>query len=344
MDLRRTERVSHGIAMDDLQRPNVKLMVVTTIDMSLQLLLGYQLRRFVDEGFEVIGVSAPGPFVEALRGSGVRHVAVPTLTRSWTPLKDLEATATMFKLFRRERPDIVHTHTPKSGVLGRLAGRLARVPVIVNTVHGLYGSETLSAGQSRIVLAAERLASRLSDHELFQSREDFDYALATGMVRADRATWLGNGVDLVRFDPAEVDRAKVEELRRSWGAGPSDVVVGTVGRLVREKGYPEFFESARTIGASRTDVRFVAVGPEEPSKSDGLGTALIERATRDGVVFHGAGIDMPAIYAAFDIFVLASRADCPGLRSRLRRWNDPSSQQTSGAAERSSRMVARESL
>jgi len=291
------------------QVPGVRVAIVTTVDMSLEVLLGFQLRRFLKEGLLVTALSSPGPYVAALERDGLRHVPVPELTRSWTPLQDLRATWRMYRIFRSLRPDIVHSHTPKSGVLGRVAGRLAGVPVLVNTVHGLYMSETLSPWRARLVAVAERTAARLSDHELFQSREDYEFAVRTRMVTPERASWLGNGVDLDRFQPKSADGRLVAAIRSSWGASDKDLVVGTVGRLVREKGYLEFFDAARNIAGRRKDVRFVAVGPMEPHKTDALTDGEIEAARRHGIVFHGNGTDMPEIYAAMDVFVLASHRE-----------------------------------
>jgi glycosyltransferase involved in cell wall biosynthesis len=285
------------------------LIHVTTVDLSLRVLLAYQLRRFMDEGFDVVGASAPGPDVAALRAAGIRHASIPALTRSWTPASDVRALGQLARLFRRERPAIVHTHNPKSGVLGRVAARVARVPIVVNTVHGLYASPALPPGKRWVADRSERWAMRLSHHELFQSQEDLDRALAGGMVRPARASWLGNGVDLRRFDPAAVDVARFAALRSSWRIGDDERVVGTVGRLVREKGYEEFVAAAeRTRGRG---ARFVAIGPSEPSKDDALSPGLLARAERAGVVFHGEGEpeDMAAIYTAFDVFVLASHRE-----------------------------------
>jgi len=283
-----------------------RLVHLTTIDMSLKVLLAHQLVRFREEGFEVAGASAPGPYVGDLEALGIRHLAVPSLSRSWTPGRDAVALWDLVMLFRRERPDIVHTHNPKSGVLGRVAARLARVPVLVNTVHGLYANPELPALRRGLVRAAERTAFRFSDHELFQSREDFDMAVGRRLVPRRRATWLGNGVDLARFDPSAVEPEAVARLRKGWGADDGSVVIGTVGRLVAEKGYREFAEVARAVRPDHPEAVFVVVGPEEPGKADRVLAAELEGA---GVVVHGEGREMPEIHSAFDVFVLASHRE-----------------------------------
>src|SRR5437868_7645187 len=159
----------------EMARPT--LVHVTTVDLSLRVLLAFQLERFADAGYDVVGVSAPGEHVEALERRGIRHVPVRSLTRRWSPGRDARALAELRNVFRRERPTIVHTHNPKSGVLGRAAARSAGVPVVVNTVHGLYTSAELGAGRRLAIGGAERIAARLSNAELFQSEEDLAYAL-----------------------------------------------------------------------------------------------------------------------------------------------------------------------
>jgi glycosyltransferase involved in cell wall biosynthesis len=283
-----------------------KLVHVTTVDLSLRVLLAFQLERFRDAGYDVVGVSTPGEHVEALERRGIRHVPVRSLTRRWSPGRDARALSELRHVFHRERPTIVHTHNPKSGVLGRAAARSAGVPVVVNTVHGLYTSAELGAGRRLAIGGAERIAARLSNAELFQSEEDLAYALRSRLVSPERANWLGNGVDLSRFAPVRVPPTATRELRITWGAEEDSVVVGTVGRLVREKGYREFIQAARSVRASHPDTVFVAVGPEEPDKSDRLDADDLADARAAGVVLHGPGVDMPRLHAAFDLFVLAS--------------------------------------
>jgi glycosyltransferase involved in cell wall biosynthesis len=286
----------------------MKLIHLTTVDLSLRALLLNQLERYAKEGFEVVGVSAPGPYVPEIEDRGIRHVPVESLTRSWTPMQDARALQDLRRIFRAEHPTIVHTHNPKTGVLGRVAARSTRVPVVVNTVHGLYAAADIGAAKRTVVRGAERVSARFSDHELFQSREDFDWALRTKLVPPGRATWLGNGVDTARFDRSAADPTRVAELRATWGA-EGRVVIGTVGRLVAEKGYRELFRAAAVVRRTHPEALFVAVGPEDPSKADRLDPALLERvrAGHDVVLAgEGDGEDMPAVYAAFDVFCLPS--------------------------------------
>jgi glycosyltransferase involved in cell wall biosynthesis len=285
-----------------------RLVHVTTTDISLALLLGPQLSAFAAAGFDVIGVSAPGPFVADLECAGVRHIALRHATRSVSPIGDVRAAAELYALLRRLRPDIVHTHNPKPGIYGRLGGRAARVPIVVNTVHGLYATAEDSWARRAAVYGLERLAATFSDAELVQNEEDM--TTLTGLhVPADRLHLLGNGIDLDRFAPGPRAEAARKRVRAELGADDNTVVVGAVGRLVWEKGYGELFAAAQGLRRHSPEVAVVVVGPSEPGKADGIGPAAVAAAEASGVRFLGHRRDMEDLYAAFDIYVLASHRE-----------------------------------
>ncbi len=283
-----------------------RLVHLTTTDMSLALLLGPQLQAFAKAGFEVIGISAPGPFVPQLRDAGLTHVALAHATRSSSPVQDLLAMVELRSLLRHLRPDILHTHNPKPGMYGRLTAAASGVPSIVNTVHGLYALPEDPWPKRWLVYGLERIAATCSHAELVQNPEDVEVLARLGVPRA-KLRLLGNGIDLARFDPGRVDPARASEIRRELGVGPGDVLCGAVGRLVWEKGYRELFEAAAIVRRELPQTRFVVVGPLDPDKQDALREADLEEATRQGDVhFLGMREDMTELYAAMDVYVLAS--------------------------------------
>jgi glycosyltransferase involved in cell wall biosynthesis len=281
-----------------------RVVHVTTTDISLALLLGPQLRAFAEAGMEVIGASAPGPWVADLESWGIRHQPLLHATRAVAPGQDALALSELVRLFRRLEPDIVHTHTPKAGLYGRVAARLARVPVVVNTVHGLYAASSDPLLRRVAVYGLERLATTCSDAEFVQNPEDLSVLGRLG-VPARKLTLLGNGVDLERFHPRTPEVAV--SARRLLGVGDDRVVVGIVSRLVWEKGFRELFGAARILKERRPEVVMVVVGPRDQSKSDGLRDEDVAEAQQLGnVVIAGERRDVELIYPAFDIYVLPS--------------------------------------
>ncbi len=279
---------------------------LATTDMSLDWLLGPQLRAFQAAGYDVVGMSAPGPHLPALAADGIRHIAVRNLTRSPGVAGDVRAFREIVRLLRAERPDVLHTHNPKPGVLGRIAGRLARVPVIVNTQHGLYAQPTDRVRRRVPVYTAERIAAACSHHELVQNAEDARTLVDTLKVPSRRVTVLGNGVDLTRFDS---NRRHRDRVRAEWSIGGNEIVVGVVGRLVLEKGLRELFVAARAVSALDARIRMVVVGPNDPDKPDGVSAEMVADATGSGIVFVGSRPDMPECYSAMDMFVTASHRE-----------------------------------
>jgi glycosyltransferase involved in cell wall biosynthesis len=282
-----------------------RLLHVTTADISLDWLLGPQLEAFIAAGYDVFAASAPGPHVPAVEARGVRHVALAHATRAMAPVEDVQLAAELYRLCGRLRPDIVHTHNPKPGWFGRPAAWLARVPAIVNTVHGLYALPGDPWPRRVVVYGLERTAAAFSDAELLQSREDVA-TLRSLAVPARRLTHLGNGIDLARFDPSASDEARRAEIRAAWGVGEGEVVCGLVGRLVWEKGLREVFGAARLLRERAVAARLVVVGPRDDDKSDAIGPDDIADAEANGVVFAGRRDDMVDVYGAFDLYALAS--------------------------------------
>jgi glycosyltransferase involved in cell wall biosynthesis len=270
----------------------LRLAHLTTVDMSLALLLPTELAVDVEAGLTTYGLSSPGPYVPTVETLGVTHVPLPSLTRSWNPRRDSAAGRELVAVLRSLDLDILHTHNPKTGVLGRILGRACRIPVVVNTCHGLWAGPADPLKRRLPVYGAEVAAALFSHAELYQNGTDRQ--TLRRWVRQGKTEVVGNGTDLSRFVPSPEDRRRV---RAELGVGDGTVLAGGVGRLVEEKGIREYAEAARRLGDR---AEFVWVGPDDPDKRDKLTTRL------DGVRFLGERSDMPAVYNALDVFVLPS--------------------------------------
>ena len=284
----------------------MKVAHLTTVDLSLRYLVFPQLLAIRDAGWEAIGISADGPWVPELESAGIRHISLASSTRGINPLADLKASAELWQILRKERFDVLHTHNPKPGLYGRVLGRLAGVPVVVNTVHGLYATPDDPRWKRGIVYGLEAVASRFSDAELVQSAEDVELLGRLRIIPRVKLHHLGNGIDLARFDPSRFDRTKRAEIRQELGVGVDQILIGSVGRLVVEKGYPELFEA---VGRLSDRYMLVCIGPEDPEKADALPPSLVDQAKESGVQFLGMRNDVDRLYAAMDLFVLASHRE-----------------------------------
>ncbi len=282
-----------------------RLIHVTTVPLSLRFLAG-QVGFMKARGYDVHVVSSPGPLLTAFgEAEGVPVHAVP-MSRRIDPAGDLRSLARLVALFRDLRPDIVHAHTPKGGLLGMMAAAGARVPARIYHMRGL--PLATATGTKRALLAAtERVACGLASTTLCVSPSLMRTALDFGLTRPSRIRVVlggsGNGVDAqVRFRPS-AGRARGRAKRVELGIPESCEVVGFVGRLVRDKGVVELATAWSRLRAERPDAHLVLVGPAEPE--DPVPPEILRALEADPRV-HLLGFteDTPALYEAFDVVAL----------------------------------------
>jgi glycosyltransferase involved in cell wall biosynthesis len=287
----------------------VKIAHIATVDISLRYLLLNQLQSIRSAGYEVVGISSPGSDVPAIEAAGIRHVAVP-ISRNLTPLADLVSLWRLCRTMRRERFTIIHTHTPKAGLLGQLAARLAGVPIVVNTVHGFYFHEHMRPAARRFYIAMEKVAAWCSHLILSQNAEDIRTALREGICKQDKIKLLGNGIDLTQFDPDAISVEDELRCRQQLGIAPDAPVVGFVGRLAaRRKGFLDFLAAARDIAAQLPQVRFLIAGDADRGKPDAVEpSAAADYGIADRCVFVGVrdNEELPLFYKLMNVLVLPS--------------------------------------
>ncbi|MBU0512918.1 MAG: glycosyltransferase family 4 protein [Chloroflexi bacterium] len=256
--------------------------------------------------FRVAVVSGPqtgseGSLIEEVRELGVPLTILPELVREINPGKDLSAIWKLSRLMRNGRYTIVHTHSSKAGVLGRIAARLAGVPVIVHTVHGWSFHERMSPWRRRAYVAMEKLAAAFSDVMIVVAEGDIEKGLREGIGRREQYRLIRSAIPLDDFDPARVDRAAA---RRDLGLPPDVSVVGNVGRFSPQKNPLDWVRIAGILGRALPDTYFLLVG-------DGPLRAQVEMQLEiEGIAertkLTGLRRDVPAMLAAMDVFLLTS--------------------------------------
>jgi glycosyltransferase involved in cell wall biosynthesis len=288
----------------------MKVAHIATIDGALRYLLLNQMCSIRQAGYDVVGISSPGRNVPIIEAAGIRHIPLH-INRTIAPWADVKSLYQLYRVIRRENFVIVHTHNPKPGLLGQLAARAARVPVVVNTLHGFYFHDNMSPAARRLFISLEKIAARCSDVILSQNREDIETAIKEGICRPDKIKYLGNGIDLTRFDPRRISGLDVQQKREELGIPEGALVVGFVGRLsAKRKGFLDFLAAGRELVQRLDNVRFLIVGNTDVSKpDDAVGP---DSAKRYGIADHCLFLgwrpneELPLLYSLMDVLVLPS--------------------------------------
>lgn len=234
----------------------------------------------------------PGPYVQPLRERGIPTQAVD-LPRAVHPFQMTVALFQMMAYMRRERIDLVHTHCSMPGILGRLAARLAGVPVIVHTIHGLHTTEGAGAVLVRLYDWSERFVGSFTHLLLSQNRADLEVARRSGFTAPERMHLIGNGIDLTRFQP----EPRIPE--------PDGVfTIHCTARLEPVKNHPMLFEALRRLRAAGRKVRLRLVGDGELRAE--YERRCAEMGIAEAVDFLGYRDDMTRLLAQSDIAVLTS--------------------------------------
>ncbi|MGH7794185.1 MAG: glycosyltransferase [Candidatus Binatia bacterium] len=245
--------------------------------------------------------AAEGSMLDYALSHGVQPNVIPQIVTAFSLApRDAIALIKLYSLIRRERPHIVHTHTAKAGFLGRIAARLAGVPVIVHTFHGHVLDGYYGPFKNWLLRRIEQSLAAISDRLVTVSEQVKAELVAHGVARADRITVIPLGFDLDPFLKSNVLRG---EFRREIGAGDGVRLVGIVGRLFPIKNHRLFLDAAAKIAAENT-ARFVIVG-------DGALRSELEQQARelgllDRVLFTGWRRDLPRIYADLDVLAVSS--------------------------------------
>lgn len=249
----------------------------------------------VDEGPE-------GSLLERARES-VDLVVIPELARSINPADDLRALAKLYRLIRQGRFDVVHTHSSKAGVLGRLAAKLAGAPIIVHTLHSLVFHDYQPRRVNRAWWAVKKACAPMTDHYISVADAISERAIDEGIAPRERFSTIYSGMELDWFTEFEGDR---DAIRRRLGIPGDALVVGKVARLFPLKGHEQLLDAAPRVVAAHPDVRFLLVG-------DGILQEQIRSRARaagieDNFVFAGLipRERMPEMLAAMDVLVHTS--------------------------------------
>ncbi len=258
--------------------------------------LGYETRL-------IVGKESPreGNMLDLAAEKNVVCERMAGLGREIAPLSDLRALVGVHRLLRTWQPTIVHTHTAKAGLLGRIAARAARVPIVVHTYHGHVLHGYFSPAKTAVFRWLETRLTALADALVAVSESVKDDLVSLGVARSDRIRVVPLGLDLAHLG-GELPRGA---LRREVGIANGAPLVGMVGRLVPIKDVPTFLEAARLVRERQPEARFVLVGDGEERSA--LEMECQRRGLGGAVTFLGWRSDLAAVYGDLDVVVNSSR-------------------------------------
>jgi glycosyltransferase involved in cell wall biosynthesis len=297
----------------------IKLFRITTVPVSLKTLLRGQHRFMASKGFEVVGVSSSGSELDDVaRDEGIRTVALE-ITRTISPLKDLKALWQFYSLCKREKPTIVHSHTPKAGVVSMLGARMAGVPIRLHTVAGLPLME--ASGLKRKMLdAVEKMTYACATKVYPNSQGLYDFILAHGYTTSQKLKVIGNGssngIDTAFFAPDQITEAQRIALKQSLGIQPDDFVFVFVGRIVGDKGINELITAFKRMNESADSQiseftnkpvsRLLLVGPQEPELDPLQPETLEEIKNNPYIILVGFQPDVRPYFSVSNVLVFPS--------------------------------------
>ncbi|NJR14317.1 MAG: glycosyltransferase family 4 protein [Calothrix sp. CSU_2_0] len=287
--------------------PNkIKLLHITTVPETFSFFQG-QIAYMKAQGYDIHALSSPGEWLGKIGDREKIPMYGVEMPRRITPLKDIVAILQIYKQIRSINPEIVHSHTPKGGLLGTIAAWLAQVPIRVYHIRGL--PMMTATGYKRLLLSwSEKVSCLLAHKVICVSHSIREVAINEGLCPPEKITVLlggsSNGVDaLGRFNPANLEPQTRQQIRKKYGIPNDAVVLGFVGRLVRDKGIEELVTAWQTLRQEFPNLHLLIVGYFEPQ--DPISNPTKKSLQTDSRIhLTGEEDDTPPFYAAMDVFAL----------------------------------------
>ena len=284
-----------------------KLIRITTVPTSLKILLKGQHRFMSEKGFEVIGISSQGKELNEVHDDEGINVIPIHMSRKITPLQDINSLWKMYKFIKQEQPQIVHTHTPKAGIIGMLAAKLAGVPIRLHTIAGLPLMEAV--GNKRKVLDfVEKLTYSSATKVYPNSKGLYDFILQNNYTSIDKLKVIGegssNGIDTKFFSSQYFSQENQAQLNMKLNIQQDDFVFVFVGRLVGDKGINELIEAFSQLTIPNS--KLLLVGHLESDLDPLLSETVKEIETNPNIISVGFQKDVRPYFTISDCLVFPS--------------------------------------
>jgi len=291
---------------------NKKLIRITTVPMALKYLLPGQMKFMAANGFDVVMISADGKELpDVLANEQCRHIIVP-MTRKITPVQDLKCLWQLVRIFKKEKPDIVHTHTPKAGLLGMMAAKLSGVKVRIHTVAGLP-MMVEKGNRYRLLKAIEKITYRAAtqiwpnSYSLLQFIKDNHLAAEKKLQVI--ASGSSNGINIDRFNKAALKTDVLENIRTAIKFNSQHIYLLCIGRLVADKGIVELVNVFTRLQKTSPDLKLLLVGLYEPQLDPLPQETLQQVESNPGIIHIDWSNEVEYYMSIADVFVFPSHRE-----------------------------------
>ena len=287
-------------------------MRITAASLALKISIRGQMKYMSSHGFDVTMISSPGPELEeVIAVEHCPHIAV-NITRKITPFADIRTIYKLYLVFKKYRPQIIHSENLKANLVGMIAGYLAKVPVRIQTMAGLV-SPNVPGIKGKLIRMAEMISFRFATDVWPNSNSSLKYMLSTNMLPAKKARVIGagssNGVDLQKYNRSLIKTDRLEEIKKTIGYQPGQRILLFAGRMVKDKGIQELVCVFSKLQRSIPSLKLVLLGPSE-DELDPLNDETRSMIKSNNSITHISWTDEVEYYFALaELFVFPSHRE-----------------------------------
>jgi len=287
----------------------IKICYIVSVDMTLKFMLLNQLIFLRNQGYDVYAICSSGKWVKDIEKENIK-VKIIKFKRKISPFSDIIVFFRLYFYFKKEKFDIIHVHTLKPEFYGQIAAKLAKVPIILNTLHGFDFSDYDPFFKKFLFISLERIAANYSTLIFTIARHIIERAIKEKIGSPNLFKYLGRDIDTNRFNPNKFSEIFIIEKKKQLGVSLDRKIIGIVARLVVEKGYLDLFQSLKNVIQKFPETLLLIIGQEELEKKDSINQNIVKNyGIENNVMFLGERTDMEELYSVMDVFVLPSHRE-----------------------------------
>ena len=285
----------------------LKVCQLCAVDFSVSKFLTPLIDGMKKNKWDVDIICSKGKYSKDLIKAGYNFKFVK-IERSFNIFKLFNSIFNVYKIFVKEKYDIVHVHSPIGSIIGRIASKIAGIPLVVYTAHGFYFHDEMPKFKYLFYFIIEKFLGNFTDLIFTQSLEDYNTAVKSKILNKDKIYFIGNGVSLIKFNPI-VKQSILSSYKEKLNIPKDGFVIGTICRLVKEKGLVEFLNAAQLILNNYPKTFFLIIGERLPSDyNDNISKELnfAKNKMPQNLKLLGERTDIRELIAIMDLFCLPS--------------------------------------